>query len=194
MEVKKPRIIPIKVVLIGDGAVGKTTLRKRYMGEYQTTSYIRTLGADFAKKTVHLHVNNEEIRVEAMIWDLAGQEQFELLRSHFYEGSRAGIMVFDSTRRETFETAQKWLKEMWDNCGNDGKPVPTVFLSNKEDIREESGLKKEDIEEMIDKIRNWARELYPDCKYEYPFMYTSAVTGFNVDKAFELVLTEVFKE
>lgn len=185
------RIIPVKVILAGDGAVGKTTLRKRYMGDKQTSSYIATIGADFAKKVNTITLGEEELTVESLIWDLAGQASFTQIRSTFYEGARGAILVFDITRRETFDTAQKWISEIFEN--NSLGPIPIIFLANKQDLRGKSdqALDKEETEQMIGEIRKWAKNL---ADFDYKFLETSALTGHHVDEAFKEILLEIFNK
>ncbi|MCK5409392.1 MAG: GTP-binding protein, partial [Candidatus Heimdallarchaeota archaeon] len=80
-----------KIILAGDGAVGKTSIRERYMGKGFQESYLKTIGADFATKKIE---KNEE-QITFQIWDLAGQESYQSVRKSFYKGAIAAIMVFD---------------------------------------------------------------------------------------------------
>ena len=99
----------MKVCLLGDGAVGKTALRERYLGKEFTSSYLMTIGADFAvQKTL---VKDKEVKFQ--IWDLAGQERFNSVRSLYYSGSHGALFVFDVTRPESYQNIiNGWLPEL----------------------------------------------------------------------------------
>lgn len=178
-----------KIVLIGDPAVGKTTLRKNFMGEHQTSDYIMTLGADFAKKDVQITASDTKGVVEVMIWDLAGQNEFSMVRQPFYQSASGGILVFDSLRKESFEHARRWIQDLWRNNGSG--PCPVVFLANKEDLRETQtdAPSLEVIGELVNQIKGWALE---QAQFNYPFYVTSALKGHNVDVAFDSLLVEIF--
>jgi small GTP-binding protein len=101
--------IPVlKVVIAGDGTVGKTSLVRRYCeGKFEATR-IATIGVDFQTKTVEL----PDGVVKLSIWDMAGQDRFQFIRTDFYRGSRAAALVFDVTQPETFEHLHRWKQEI----------------------------------------------------------------------------------
>ena len=120
-----------KIVLVGDGAVGKTSPRKQYLGQGFDTDYLSTMGADFA-----LHdttIENTHIRWQ--IWDLAGQPVFKDVVRAYYTKIFGGVLVYDVTRRQTFENVEKWLNDIWSHSGRE-KNVPVVLIANKVDLRE----------------------------------------------------------
>ncbi|NVM54526.1 MAG: hypothetical protein HWN66_12550 [Candidatus Helarchaeota archaeon] len=83
-----------KLVLIGEGAVGKTSIRQKYMGKGFTGEYLKTIGADFASKTVELkETNGDSIKSIFQIWDLAGQQEFKEVRASFYGGTQGILLV-----------------------------------------------------------------------------------------------------
>jgi small GTP-binding protein len=158
-----------KIVLVGDGAVGKTSLRKQYLGQGFDTDYLSTMGADFA-----LHdttIENTQIRWQ--IWDLAGQPVFKDVVLAYYTKIFGGVLVYDVTRRQTFENVEKWLNDMREHSGRE-KNVPVVLLANKIDLREE-GAETVSTEEG----KNVAAKL------GIPFIETSAKSGDGVEAAFE---------
>ena len=118
-----------KIVLLGDGAVGKTALRHRYLGEAFQQSYSMTIGADFAVKRVN--IDGDEI--VAQIWDLAGRTRFASVREVYYQGATGALLVYDITRSDTFESIPNWITELLEN--NKHKVVPMVLLGNKSDLR-----------------------------------------------------------
>lgn len=173
-----------KVVLMGDGGVGKTTLRKRFMGEVFRATYIMTIGADFAAKTIE--VDGRQMRF--IIWDLAGQPHFKQVRKAFYVGAVGGLLVYDVTRRETFEHIPCWLEEFISNCGRGRDAVAAVLIGNKIDLREgaRNAVSPEEGAEMRDLLAE---------QYGIPldFVETSAKTGENVEKAFMMLAQELLR-
>ena len=168
----------MKIVLCGDGAVGKTALRERYLGKDFTSSYLMTIGADFAVQKTE--VTGKEVKFQ--IWDLAGQERFNSVRSLYYSGSHGALFVFDVTRIDSFQSLiDGWLPELQKHIRTG--PVPIIILGNKIDLRNpddpthvslERGKKLAD--EMAKKIN--------DNKTPVPYLETSAKTGENVAQAF----------
>ena len=157
-----------KIVLVGDGAVGKTSLRKRYLGQGFDTDYLSTMGADFA--LYDTEVNETHIRWQ--IWDLAGQPVFKDVVQAYYTKVFGGVLVYDVTRRQTFENVKKWLDDLWENSNRE-KNVPVVLLANKIDLREEGA-------ESVspDEGENLAKKL------GLTFIETSAKSGDGVEEAF----------
>lgn len=117
-----------KLVLIGDGAVGKTSVRRKYLGKGFISSHIATIGVDFAQK--YMQVDGTTVRL--VIWDLAGQTGFERVRRHYYQGCSALVLVYDITNRESFENLSRWLVETFKYAG---EIPPTAILANKVDLR-----------------------------------------------------------
>lgn len=179
----------VKIVLIGEEAVGKTTLRKKFMGEKFPVSYLATIGADFAKKDIRLILEGKEYLIEVLIWDLAGQDSYKLIRESFYEGSAGALLVVDITRRDTFNAAEKWIDELWKNSGSE--PVPFVILANKADLRKtnpEKTIGPEETMGLVEEVRSHARK---QANFKYSFLETSGASGVNVDKAFETLVREI---
>lgn len=169
-----------KIVLLGDGAVGKTALRHRYLGEGFKQSYSMTIGADFAVKRVKL--DGDEI--VAQIWDLAGQMRFQSVREVYYQGAAGALLVFDITRANTFENVPKWITELLEN--NKNRVVPMVLIGNKSDLREseEGSITYESGVEYAQNLSGWS-------KFEIPYVETSAKEGDNVEAAFETLLKNI---
>ena len=166
-----------KIVLVGDGAVGKTSLRKRYLGEGFDTDYLSTMGADFA-----LHDTTVgETQIRWQIWDLAGQPVFKDVVKAYYTKIFGGILVYDVTRRQTFENAEKWYKDLQSNSGRD-QTVPVILLANKIDLREE-GAETVSTKEGQDLAS----------KLELPFIETSAKTGAGVEASFSKLGEKILK-
>jgi len=97
-----------KIVVIGDGAVGKTSLIKQYTEGNFVTDYIKTIGAQFSK---YLESFDEDM-VKLFFWDIAGQSEFSFMRPTFYKGAKAGIMVFSLTDDQSFENLKSWYEDI----------------------------------------------------------------------------------
>ena len=166
-----------KIVLVGDGAVGKTSLRKRYLGQGFDTDYLSTMGADFALHDTTI----EETQIRWQIWDLAGQPVFKDVVRAYYTKIFGGVLVYDVTRRQTFENAEKWLDDMWAHSGRE-KNVPVVLLANKIDLREEGA---ETV--STDEGKKLAESL------GIPLIETSAKSGDGVNEAFEKLGNQILQ-
>ncbi|MFX1465739.1 MAG: Rab family GTPase [Promethearchaeota archaeon] len=115
-----------KIVVVGDGAVGKTTLATHFAYGKFIEYYKMTIGVDFFVKDVL--IGNNVIKLQ--IWDTAGQERFAFIRPTYYSGASGGLMVFDVNRIESFKSLDKWLKEVHTNSGK----IPLILLGNKIDL------------------------------------------------------------
>ncbi|MHA2352288.1 MAG: Rab family GTPase, partial [Candidatus Thorarchaeota archaeon] len=118
-----------KICLIGDGYVGKTSIRRKYLGQGFRSNYIPSLGVDFAQKTV-MYKDDESVRL--VIWDIAGQPQFQSLRKRYYEGCSGLILAYSVVDRESFDNASKWLVEA---KGFIDKFPALIIVGNKIDLR-----------------------------------------------------------
>jgi small GTP-binding protein len=163
-----------KAVLVGDGAVGKTSIRRNYLGKGFITSHLATIGVDFAQK--YVNIDNHTVRL--VIWDLAGQTGFERVRKHYYQGCSALILVYSVVDRETFDNLTWWLVEAFKY--NNSIP-PTLILGNKIDLRNSDLLRHE----VSTKEGLEFRDKFVDrLEVSAVFYETSAKTGENVQEAF----------
>jgi len=122
-----------KVIVIGDYAVGKTSLIKRYTEGYFTPNYKLTIGVDFAVKVVDWDDNTT---ISLQLWDVAGHERYGTMTSVYYKYAIAAIIVFDVSRPATFDTVLKWRADVNSKVmlPNTKEPIPTLLLANKCDI------------------------------------------------------------
>lgn len=180
----------VKLVLCGDGAVGKTAVRQRYLGQGFSTNYMQTMGANFAGKYLELPKTEKNPigLVRLQIWDLAGQPSFEKVRSKFYTGTHGALLIFDVTRPESFENMVNWLAEL---LKYNEYLVPTILVGNKVDLRGEvdNTISLEQGQALAEVI---ASE-YAQSKFPPLYIETSAKTGQNIDDSFQKV-TEVALE
>ena len=171
-----------KITLIGDGAVGKTSIRRSYLGETFKGNYSLTLGSDFATKILQVG----DLNTNMIIWDLAGQPRFKAVREGFYRGTKGALLVFDVTRKDTYENIPRWIMELLNN--NQKRKVPMILIGNKSDLR--GSLYKTIPSEHGE---NYAKELSIWSGYDVPYIETSAKFGDNVDQPFETLVKQIIK-
>mmetsp|Transcript_28428 Transcript_28428/g.44042 ORF Transcript_28428/g.44042 Transcript_28428/m.44042 type:complete len:154 (-) Transcript_28428:349-810(-) len=123
----------LKVILLGDSGVGKTSLMDRYVHKKWAAQYKATIGADFLTKEVEV----DDRLATLQIWDTAGQERFQSLGNSFYRGADCCILVFDVTDRKSFEQLETWRSEfiLQANIG-DADKFPFILLANKIDLED----------------------------------------------------------
>ena len=124
-----------KLLLCGDGSVGKTAIRERYLGKGFQSNYMMTIGADFAVKEIAgTTKEGEAYTIKCSIWDLSGQLNFKDVRSIYYKGSHAMIMVYDCTNRSSFTNLTFWIEEIKKHTNINGMTM--LLIANKTDLRE----------------------------------------------------------
>ena len=168
------RNLMLKIALLGDAAVGKTSLRRRFMGESFSTQHLMTIGADFSTTKMAI----DESNITFQLWDIAGAQGFSSIRSQFYRGVKGALCVFDVTRQETYLNIPNWINELWQHNGTG--QVPIILLGNKSDLRTNSSVPKESAEVYAKQI-----EEAMTLPYRISYLDTSAKTGLNVNHAFE---------
>jgi len=118
--------------VIGDYAVGKTSLIKRYTEGYFTPNYKLTIGVDFACKAIQW---DENTNISIELWDVAGHERFGTMTNVYYKYAIAAIVVFDLSRAPTFDAVTKWRDDVNSKVVlANGDPIPALLLANKSDI------------------------------------------------------------
>ena len=172
-----------KIILIGDGGVGKTSLRSRFFGEGFKAQYMMTIGADFAVK--RHNIDDQEYILH--FWDLAGQPRFKDIRSSYYDNVNGIILIFDLTIPSTFSNIPNWITEIMQNGKGDPRDLPIVLIGNKLDLRGEPGIMTVSTEEA----NNYASELSKWSNKEIKYYETSALVGLNVDAAFRSLITSL---
>merc|ERR1712072_69009 len=101
----------LKVIILGDSSVGKTSLMNQYVNRKFDNQYKATIGADFLTKEVSVDHNGDQRLVTMQIWDTAGQERFQSLGVAFYRGADACVLVYDLTAKKSFENLDTWRDE-----------------------------------------------------------------------------------
>jgi len=179
--VEKKFSIAVKFTILGAPGVGKTSLRRNFMGENFQLSYQTTLGTDFANKKIQL----KNGILNAQIWDLAGQMNYLSVTRAFLSHSNAALLVYDSTIPETFEHVKAWLKILHSSNVEKAGQIPFIILKNKVDLLDNTSSIVNKIDE--NDISEYARYLnsYETITEENVKMVpTSAKTGHNVEFAF----------
>lgn len=163
-----------KIVVIGEAAVGKTSLIQKYTAGSFNQEYIKTVGAQFSRYQKVLG-EKKDIRVRLLFWDIAGQDEFDFMRPKFYHGARGAIIVFDLTREETLKNVMKWYDELQHHIGL--KMIPTILFGNKNDLLSDP--------DAFDEAKV-AKEV--DLEKFYRYFKTSAKTGNHVHEAFDAII------
>lgn len=161
-----------KIVLIGDSAVGKSNLLSRFARNEFDRNSKATIGVEF--QTQIMEIDGKEVK--AQIWDTAGQERFRAVTSAYYRGALGALVVYDISRRGTFDSIKRWLEEL--DTQNDST-IARMLVGNKCDL--------ENIREVsVDEGKSLAEAegLF--------FMETSALDSTNVQAAFEIVIREIY--
>lgn len=171
-----------KVLLCGDGSVGKTAIRERYLGKGFQANYMMTIGADFAVKEIAGTTSEgEEYTIKCSIWDLSGQLNFKDVRSIYYKGSHAMIMVYDCTNRKSFDNLSHWIEEIKKHTNINNMTM--LLIANKTDLRED-GKDHVTTDDGLKLAQTWAGTIFEN-KWDVPFIETSAKTGENINQAFD---------
>ena len=169
-----------KMCLLGDGNVGKTSLRNQYMGKGFQGDYLPTLGADFASVEVQIPFPTGVSRsLRWQIWDLAGQPAFNQIRNFYYRHSKAALLIFDLTKPSSLTNLEKWMMEIIDNVGT--PKVHINIVGNKSDLKDGGSVTAAEARAFI------SEEILPEYQdITGPIFYyeTSAKTGTNVEEAF----------
>ncbi|XP_042212524.1 LOW QUALITY PROTEIN: ras-related protein Rab-23-like, partial [Homarus americanus] len=142
--------IAIKVVIVGNGAVGKSSMIQRYCKGTFTKDYKKTIGVDFLERQITL--SGEEVRL--MLWDTAGQEEFDAITKAYYRGAQACVVAFSTTDRDSFSAVRKWKKKVEDECGN----IPMVLVQNKIDLIDQATVKPDEVESLTRLYRTSVKE------------------------------------
>ncbi|MBA0830141.1 hypothetical protein Goarm_014686 [Gossypium armourianum] len=162
-----------KVVLIGDSAVGKSQLLARFARNEFSVDSKATIGVEFQTKT--LVIDNKTVK--SQIWDTAGQERYRAVTSAYYRGAVGAMLVYDMTKRQSFDNMARWLEEL---RGHADQNLVIMLVGNKCDLGSLRAVPTEDAQEFAQR-----ENLF--------FMETSALESTNVETAFFTVLTEIYR-
>ena len=172
----------LKVIILGDSGVGKTSLMNQYVNRKFSKQYKATIGADFLTKEVQV----DDRLVTMQIWDTAGQERFQSLGVAFYRGADCCVLVHDVNTAKTFENLENWRDEFLIQASpNDPDNFPFVVLGNKVDVDE--GASRVVSEK---KAKSWCTS---KGNGDIPYFETSAKEDVNVEEAFACIARNALK-
>ncbi|XP_008811658.2 ras-related protein RABA5e [Phoenix dactylifera] len=171
-EVEEGEEYLFKIVIIGDSAVGKSNLLSRYARNEFNINSKATIGVEFQTQSVD--IDGKEVK--AQIWDTAGQERFRAVTSAYYRGAVGALIVYDISRRTTFDSVSRWLQEL---STHSDTTVARMLVGNKCDLENIREVSVEDGKSLAE-----AEGLF--------FIETSALDSTNVKKAFEIVIGEIY--
>ena len=163
--------IVLKILLLGNGTVGKTSLINRYLKNVYNPVYLTTIGIDQSIK--FLSVNNKHIKLS--IWDTAGQEQFRTIAKSFYNKTDAVILCFDLTEKESLDSISYWIDQLCNKI--ELNKIGIVLVGTKLDLTDFE--KVEGISEEVNKYIE---------KYNIKYFKTSSLSGTNVKEVFNYLV------
>ena len=169
----------VKVILLGDASVGKTSLLNKYIKNEFSLNYKTTIGADFLTK----QLQRENSLVNLQIWDTAGSERFHSIGTGFYRNCEACVLVFDLTNADSFKNVEEWRKIFLKNLNPpEEDKFPFVLFANKNDMTSDIKVTEEDI------------KMYCLGHNNMPYFFVSAKDGEGVEEGFNKVCDVAYKK
>ena len=171
-EKAEPKII-VKLLLLGDSSVGKTSIIIKYISNKFMDTNIATLGVDYMDKTVDY--NN--LKVFLQIWDTSGEEKFRSITRNFYRNADGLLVVFDLTCRESFNHVKNWINEAKEHKND----IKTILVGNKLDLEDEREVDKETALKFAE-------------KNNLKYLETSAKNGKNINNSFKEMIALILND
>ena len=155
-----------KIILVGDYGVGKSTSIYRFVENKFKANYVPTLGVQITKKSFEIDGNS----IDLMIWDLAGQDRYLMVRQRFYTDTEGILLLYDITRKSSLEHVSRWYKEVLKHAGK----IPIILIGNKIDLEDKREVTNEEVISHL-------QENNIDVKFK---IETSAKEGVKTEEAF----------
>ena len=163
--------IVLKLLLLGDSSVGKTSILLKYISNKFDDSSISTVGVDYMDKIIDYN----KFKIKLQIWDTSGEEKFRTITKNFYRNADGLLVVFDLTKKESYDHIKSWLDEAKEN--ND--KLKTILIGNKLDLKDERIV-------AIDVAKQFAE------KNNLKYIETSAKDGTNINELFQAIIDLLF--
>lgn len=169
-----------KIIMLGDSAVGKTSLVRRYVFDQFDDSYITTIGSKVTRKEIVIQKDDKEVDLNLMIWDILGREGYTAIHARTFAGVHGAILVADLTRKETLGSLERyWIPLLFKIV----EYVPLVFVCNKSDLEDQLAFEPDDLEGIALRYNIGLEEALP--QHHSTSFTTSAKVGGNVENAFQ---------
>lgn len=175
MSLNETKMPNVKLLMIGDSGVGKSSVLTRYTGGEFNPTFIATIGIDFKIKIVDI----EGTKVKLQIWDTAGQERFRTITNAYFRGAMGIVLMYDTTDYKSFENVRAWMESITNHTTTG---VKICLVGNKCDLTSAKAVTEEDGESL-------AEEFEVDSFFE-----VSAKSGHNVDGVFTSLAETIVKE
>ena len=163
--------IVLKLLLLGDSSVGKTSILLKYISNKFDESSISTVGVDYMDKIIDYN----KFKIKLQIWDTSGEEKFRTITKNFYRNADGLLVVFDLTKKESYDHIKSWINEAKEN--ND--KLKTILIGNKLDLKDERIV-------AIDVAKQFAE------KNNLKYIETSAKDGTNINESFQTIIDLLF--
>lgn len=163
-----------KVIVCGDPNVGKTSIVLRYTNNAFKRTYLPSIGVNICEKTTFTKtLSGEDYTSKFVLFDIAGQNKFMMMRKHFYAGADAALLIFDLTKSNSFKSIPEWYKDIKKYLPS-VENLPTFIIGNKNDLTDQREITKEEIDKLKEKLN-------------LEYFETSAKTGNNVKLVFQKI-------
>ena len=164
----------IKLMILGDSTVGKSSILSKYCKNEFYEKYISTIGIDFQMK--YININNKKIKLQ--IWDTAGQERYRVVTKNYFNTGDGFIIIYDITNRESFNNVTNWVEQITTLAG---EGIKCILFGNKSDLSSQRQVQKEEGKELAK-------------KYNFNFYETSAKDGNNLEEGFNAITMSVMSD
>jgi Ras-related protein Rab-5C len=173
---KEAKIYEIKICLLGDVAVGKTSIASRFCKNVFNESYVNTIGGAYQQQTILL---DNDIKMKLHVWDTSGDERFKSMTNLYYRDAQVAILTYDITNSQSFEGLNFWLKELNDKVNKDNM---LLFLVGN----------KCDVDNNMKRVSSKEAKEFAEQNNMF-FFETSAKTGTGIKELFKTIATKEYE-